>query len=323
MSTPAATEQSSGPMTVGQAAEQFEDLFEPKKATKEVAEDAETNRVLEGDEVPEPEAEQEVEEEGESEEEDQKTGPIEVDDDQTYKVNGRELTGKELKSEGLRQADYTRKTMELAEERKAAKAEFEAVRSEREHYKTVLGTLQQQAQQGGPTQAQMDQLLKENPQEWNTQRILQLDRQANAQRFAAEAERVAGLQQEEAEKGLQARLAEESAKLITAIPEWKDEKKAATEKAELIKFAGTLGYSPEEVGQVTDSRAIVLLRQAYQLSQLLAKRAALRPDPVVAPKTARPGPPATSQISSLTKAHQRLAKTGKLSDAAAVFERFI
>jgi len=324
MSTPAATSQDSGPMTLGQAAERFEDLFEPKKATKEVAEDAETNAALEGDDDPDPEAEQEDEEEDKPEETDSEDEQVKKPELHTVKVDGKEIQVplEELVKGYQREADYTRKTMSLAEQRKAAEAEFEAVRGEREQYRQTLGTLQQQIQQTEP-KIDWAKLQEENPGEWTRQRLLQIDRQTALQNIEAERQRIAGLQQEEADKGLQARLSEESTKLVAAIPEWKDEKKASAEKAELVKFAATLGFSPEEVANVTDHRAIVMLRRAYQHEQLIAKRAALKPDPVEVPKTAKPGPPATSQISQIQRAQQRLAKTGKVTDAARVIERFL
>lgn len=94
---------------------------EPNGATE--VEDAEP----EGEE-PEPEPEPDSEDEDSDDTQDGPQ-PIEVADDVKVTLSdGTELTGKELREGWLRQADYTRKTQELAEERRELDARFEQVR---------------------------------------------------------------------------------------------------------------------------------------------------------------------------------------------------
>jgi hypothetical protein len=318
-----ATEQSSGPMSVAQAAERFESLLEPEKATPEAKED-ETTPQPETEEELEPATEQEDAGDGESEDAEGTDKDVKQPVLHTVKVDGKEIQVPfdELVKGYQREADYTRKTMSLAEQRKAAESDHLAVRSEREHYASTLETLQKQIQQNEP-KIDWARLEAENPTEWTRQRLLALDRQTAVQNIEAERQRVAALQQAEEDKGIQARVADESTKLMAAIPEWKDEAKATAEKSELVKFAATIGYTSDEISQVLDHRAIVLLRKAYQFDQLSQKRATLKAEPVVTPKPAKPGPPAQSQVSQLTREKQRLAKTGKVADAAAIFERLL
>lgn len=81
---------------------------------------------------PEPEPVEELEEDPEAEPEEPPTpSEPELADDVKFKVGEDILTGKELKLGNLRQADYTRKTQELAEERK----QIEAVKEEIEEVK--------------------------------------------------------------------------------------------------------------------------------------------------------------------------------------------
>lgn len=325
MSTPAATSQDSGSMTVGQAAENyFEGLLEPEKA-KPVLAEAETNAALQGDDDPDPDPEQEDEEEEKPEEADPEDEPVKKPELHTVTIDGKEekVPLEELVKGYQRHSDYTRKTMDVAEQRKSVAAELQELRGEREHYKAVLGTLQKQAQESEP-KIDWDRLAVENPNEWTRLQVQQFKRQAEIQNIEAERQRVAARQQEDADKGFQEMLAENSVKLLEFIPEWRDEKVASSEKAALVEYAiSKRGYTREEVTNVSDPRAIRLLRGDWQHDQLLAKRANLKPDPAPVPKTAKPGPPATSQISQAQRAQQRLAKTGKVSDAAAVFERYI
>ncbi len=82
-------------------------------------EEAETDGEPEGE--PDVEDDAEVDEEGDAQEDDEGTevdGPVAVTDDATYRLaDGTEVSGAELKDGWLRQADYTRKTQELATQR--------------------------------------------------------------------------------------------------------------------------------------------------------------------------------------------------------------
>jgi hypothetical protein len=318
----AATSQDSGAMSVAQAAEAFERQFAPAKEKREASE---------GDK-PQPKAEEEAEADPEQEEE-AEAEPEEVEGPEdaekpvlhTVKVDGEELQVPldELVKGYQRTADYTRKTQALAEQRKAAESDHEAVRSERAHYSQMLGQLQQQIQQSEP-QIDWARLEVENPAEWTRQRVLQQDRLQARHNIAVEQQRVAGLTQAEQEQATHSRLAEEAQKLSAAIPEWKDEGVAKSEKAKLVAFAQERGYTADEIGQVLDSRAILLLRDAMRWQEVSQKRASLKPSVAATPKPAIPGSaPRTSAAANVKRAEERLARTGKVNDAAALFERFL
>lgn len=60
--------------------------------------------------------------------------PVTLDPSATYKIGDLELTGEEIKRGYLRQADYTKKTQALAEERKALAEKTKQVETELAHY---------------------------------------------------------------------------------------------------------------------------------------------------------------------------------------------
>lgn len=66
----------------------------------------------------------------------------ELDDDATFRVGDETLTGKDLKAQRLMQADYTRKTQALADEREAFETKRAAEADELEDIKHWLGSLQ-------------------------------------------------------------------------------------------------------------------------------------------------------------------------------------
>ena len=252
------------------------------------------------------------EEEGETEEEEQ---PQVF----TVKVDGKEVevTLDELQKGYSRTQDYTRKTQQIAEVRKQTEAELQEVRAEREQYAQLLGALQAQVQQAAQPQVDWDRLYQEDPIEWVRQREVMRENQEKAAAIQSEQQRLAQLSQQEQVQQRQALLAQEQEALVAAIPEWKDAKKAQAEKAMLVQFGQKVGFTPDELKSVIDHRAVVMLRKAALYDQMMSKRGQIKPVTNNGPRPAKPG--AAGRVSSNTeamRAQQRLAKTGRVDDAA-------
>ena len=251
-------------------------------------------------------------EEGDSEEEEQ---PQVF----TVKVDGKEVevTLDELQKGYSRTQDYTRKTQQIAEVRKQTEAELQEVRAEREQYAQLLGALQAQVQQAAQPQVDWDRLYQEDPIEWVRQREVMRENQEKAAAIQSEQQRLAQLSQQEQAKQREALLAQEQEALLAAIPEWKDSKKAQTEKAMLVQFGQKIGFTPDDLKNVVDHRAVVMLRKAALYDQMMSKRGQIKPVTNNGPRPAKPG--AAGRVSSNTeamRAQQRLAKTGRVDDAA-------
>ena len=252
------------------------------------------------------------EEEGDPEEEDQ---PQVF----TVKVDGKEVdvTLEELQKGYSRTQDYTRKTQQIAEVRKQTEAELQEVRAEREQYAQLLGALQAQVQQAAQPQVDWDRLYNEDPIEWVRQREVMRENQEKAAAIQSEQQRLAQLSQREQLQQREALLAQEQEALVAAIPEWKDAKKAQAEKAMLVQFGQKIGFTPDDLKNVVDHRAVVMLRKAALYDQMMSKRGQIKPVTNNGPRPAKPG--AAGRVSSNTeamRAQQRLAKTGRVDDAA-------
>ena len=252
------------------------------------------------------------EEEGETEEEEQ---PQVF----TVKVDGKEVevTLDELQKGYSRTQDYTRKTQQIAEVRKQTEAELQEVRAEREQYAQLLGALQAQVQQAAQPNIDWDRLYQEDPIEWVRQREVMRENQEKAAAIQSEQQRLAQLSQQEQAQQRQALLAQEQEALVAAIPEWKDAKKAQAEKAMLVQFGQKIGFTPDDLKNVVDHRAVVMLRKAALYDQMMSKRGQIKPVTNNGPRPAKPG--AAGRVSSNTeamRAQQRLAKTGRVDDAA-------
>ena len=237
----------------------------------------------------------------------------------TVKVDGKEVevSLEELQKGYSRTQDYTRKTQQIAEVRKHAEAELQAVRAEREQYAHLLGALEAQVQQATQPNIDWERLYQEDPIEWVRQREVMRENQEKSAAIQSEKQRLSQLSQQEQMQQHQMVLQHEQEALVAAIPEWKDSKKAAAEKAMLVQFGQKAGFSPDELKNVLDHRAVVLLRKAALYDQMVSKRGQIKPVTNNGPRPAKPG--AAGRVSNNTealRAQQRLAKTGRVDDAA-------
>ena len=244
----------------------------------------------------------------------------------TVKVDGKEVevTLEELQKGYSRTQDYTRKTQQIAEARKQTDAELQEVRAEREQYAQLLGALQAQVQQAAQPNIDWDRLYNEDPIEWVRQREVMRENQEKAAAIQSEQQRLAQLSQQEQTQHRQMLLAQEQEALVAAIPEWKDAKKAQAEKAMLVQFGQKVGFTPDELKSVIDHRAVVMLRKAALYDQMMSKRGNIRPAVNNGPKPAKPG--AAGRMDNTTdsrRSQQRLAKTGRVNDAASAIEHLL
>jgi len=317
------------PMNMADAASAISQMLAPEEGQAQVEE---TQPVEESEEETETAAsaedesgvedapeEEPAEEQSEDEEE-----PKEEEQPQTFtvKVDGKDVsvTLDELQKGYSRTQDYTRKTQQIAEVRKQVEAETQAVRAERAQYAQLLGALQAQLQATEP-QVDLDRLYNEDPIEWVRQKEILRERQEKAYAIQAEQQRLAQLSQQEQQQAMEQQLIAQKDALLAALPEWKDPKKAKAEKALVVETAKSVGFSEDDLKQVYDHRLVLLLRKAGLYDQMMSKRQGIKPVVSNGPRPAKPG--AAGRVSTTTestRAKQRLAKTGRIDDAASAIE---
>ena len=240
----------------------------------------------------------------------------------TVKVDGKEVsvTLDELQKGYSRTQDYTRKTQQIAEVRKQVEQETQAVRAEREQYAQLLGALQAQLQSSEP-QVDLERLYHEDPIEWVRQKEVMRERQEKLGAIQSEQQRLSQVSQYEQQRAMEAQLASQQEALLAALPDWKDPKKAKAEKALVVESAKAAGFTDEDLKSVYDHRLVLLLRKAALFDQMVSKRQGIKPVVNNGPRTAKPG--AAGRVSTTTesvRAKQRLAKSGRIDDAASAIE---
>lgn len=318
-------------LNVHEAASSFADLLDPIEVDtpaeqEEVVEEATESSEEEPTEELQDESEEVSEDEVEGEEEEAEE---EAPEPEKYivKVDGKELevTKDELLRGYQREADYTRKTQKLAEERRMVESEFQQVRVEREQYANILGQLEQKLRELSPAEPDWEQLEKQDPTEYARQWTNHQRRQQQQAAIYAEQARLMQLQQAEQTKAMQERLLDEANRVKELIPEWRSPDRAKEDGKALIEYGQKLGFSEQELGNVTDARALVALYKAWKFDQMMSKKPELQAKIKKAPRMATPGSANTvsPKGSELKSAKQRLASTGSVKDAAALFEKFI
>lgn len=254
--------------------------------------------------------------------------PAEEDQMVTIKVDGKdvEVPLSELKNGYQRQADYTRKTMEVAEQRKAAEAESTRAQDERQKYATNLQRMQSQLEVALQGQQNIDwqQLIDTDPQEYMRQRHLFEQRQAALQQNYAEQQHIAQINEAEQAKQRENHLMEQREQLLAKLPEWKDAAKAQAEQAQIRDYLINQGFPAQAVDTLADANMVITARKAMLFDQMVAKaKATAKKVEALPSKVEKPGLGANPNIDKRSSDFQRLSKTGSINDAANVFKNFV
>lgn len=308
-----ATEPNSGELSLDTAADAFHALLNgPEEVEPTVDTEIDPpKKPAEGDDK---EAEDNAQEEGDD-------API------TIEVDGKQvpLTKAQIAEaykNGLRQSDYTQKTMALAEQRKAAEAETLKAQQERQTYAQNLtksaaqleGALQEQAK------IDWDALLVQDPVEFIKQKHLEQKRQAELQKITQGLQQITEQTKSEQAAQHQAHLTAQQQELLAKLPEWKDEAKAKSEREALKSYLTEAGYDKSAIDNISDHKAVVLARKAMLYDQMMSKaQAAAKKVSNLPQRVERPGVSNEVNDDSRKAAMRRHSQEGTLDSLANAF----
>lgn len=298
---------------------------EPEEAQDEAEEtEAEEYSEEDEDEQSDPDEEDDTEEVIEQELPDDLTIKVKLDGEET------EVTLDELRKGYSRYSDYTRKTQALAEERKSFQSEAEAIRMERAQYAELLPVLKAQLEVQSEAEPDWDNLYNEDPIEaarlerhW---RKSHQERAAKLQAIEAEQKRVAEETANDQQRALSEFVQAERAKLPDVIPEWKDEGVMQSEAKELREWALNNGFSERDLSALVQASHVSILRKAMMFDKGQKKVEKVKAQPKKVARIVRPGSSGTqinTRSTDVKKASQRLARTGRIADAAALLDKLI
>lgn len=239
-----------------------------------------------------------------------------------------EVTLEELQQGYSRTKDYTKKTQALAETRKTVEAErarIEEAKQLRDTYSQRLQVIEQMLNQPADNE-NLSELRESDPIGYAIKVAERAEREKQLQAVQLERQRIAQQQQSEQQEQLKSHLAQETEKLKSSIPVFRDEVKADMARKEIKAFAKEVGFSDQELANVYDSRAVLVLYEAAQYRKLMKGKSVAAKKVNDAPKTLRSGasqPQGTSEQEAIKKQFQKLKQSGKKQDAAKLFEKFI
>ncbi len=253
------------------------------------------------------------------------------------KVDGKdvEVTLDELTAGYSREADYTRKTQALAEERRTwetqrdntLKGDKDAVAKEREQYKSVLNVWGQQLSEALGANTDWESLRQQNPGEWSAKMT---ERHAMMQRLQGIQQEQARLGQEETSKrdeANRANLALQAKVTLDLIPEWKVTDKYKVDMDGIAAYAQSLKFTNQDLLSIADGRIMKVMHDAARYHALMAKAGKVKQtvDTVAKARPLKPGS-APIQLGSQAKV-QKLAsdqaRRGDKRSTVALFEALL
>lgn len=226
--------------------------------------------------------------------------------------------------ESEQQATFTRRTQEIADERKGWEAERTAIATHREQYNQSLQQLMLIAVPEAEALSRVDwqTLAAQNPAEYVR---LSAQRDALRQRIGAvqaEIQRVQRDQIAELEKQRGPFLAEQQQRLMERVPEFADPAKRTQLAGELNTWLQREGFTATEIGQVVDHRLISLAVKAMRADQAdAARKTAEAKRANTAPAVQRPGTAAAQDDGAgkvVRDKIQRFGRTNSVRDAASL-----
>jgi len=301
-------------------------------------EDKDVEEAAQEQDAPTLEAEAEVEQEDDvvlEDDEDEDDGEYdedetdEVEDESapelyTVKVDGEEYEVElnELLNGYSRQQAYTKRSQELAEQRKAFEQEAAQTKAMRDAYAQQLELLQGQLQQTTLQEPDWKSLAGQYSAEDLFLMKAEFDQQKeNLAKVEMERQRIAQEQAKEQQVQMQEHLAKQRTEMLERIPSWQNEEVRNEERLEVIKYAQRrIGFSEEEIANASDARAIELLYKAWQWDKLKAKTPDAKKKARKAPKMAKAGQPKGKKEVASRQRRQALNKLDKLKNVDAAVE---
>lgn len=276
--------------------------------------DDQPGEVVDTDESDELEESAETEEEAEEEVADEESEEEEEGEpeDPEFEVEGAKVKLSELRAGYMKDADYRRKTSEVAETKRAVEGQRQEVQQQREYLAKqtapLLGLLREQLI---GSQQRLAQLANEDPAAWVSENQQFQQRAQMFDALLAENDRLAGQRKADQERDREEFLEGEKKILHEKRPEWKDAKVMGAEQAKIAQYLLDSGYAPEELKEL-DHRDILTALDAANWREHQKKVAGAKakqgqptpPERVVKPGAARVPP--TQQQRRIAEASKRL-----------------
>lgn len=239
----------------------------------------------------------------------------ELDDEDYLQLGDEHISFKDLREGHLRQADYTKKTQELAEQRKDFEAEKGTYQEGLQEVTQLRASLAQELEVfKGDAQNKLEKLDKldwkdlelHDPDEFVAKKLERADLREKLELAKADQEKLVQdqIKQNTDAFNAQKKLTHEVLSGENGIPGWADETKGNEIRQAMVEYAESIGFTKEELNYTLDPRLLKVLHTAA-----MASKAPAATPQSVAQKKNKPVP-------KVTKPGQRSRKTRKQSSLA-------
>ena len=328
--------ESGSDLTISEAASAFEGMLSaPEDSNEQPTEKEEDTQEAEVEETEEEDVEFEAEEADDNTEETEDESEIEdeevVEEEQTFTIKAageeKEVTLDELKKSYQLGSDYTKKTQEVAEQRKVIDQEAKAIieaRKVRDEYAQRLKSVEEFLVGSNESKENLAELKENDPIGYAVKVAEMTEKKEQLQLLQAEQQRIAQQQNSDRSANMQKYVEQEAQKLAQSLPEFSDNTKGEQVRNEIRNYGKKVGFTDEELSSVYDSRHVLVLHKAAQYDKLMAGKAGVKKKVANAPKMVKGGAKVKQSVTDKQKKlQQRLLQTGDARDAASIFENFM
>lgn len=231
------------------------------------------------------------------------------------------------------ESHFTKKSMELAEQRKAFEVEREQRLQEIQGRIVEVGTLVQTLEKniiGDFEKVDWIKLRAESPAEYAALKQDFAERQNNVQQLKAKGlSEIQRINKEQEGKFLEQRqkmLKEESERLMENIPEWREPAKKTAEHKELWDYLKGYNFSDDDINNVIDHRNLVIARKAMLYDKMKKGVTETSKKVVKLPTVLKPGslrPKQDADREKFATGLKNLKKSGHINDASKLIESML
>jgi len=221
----------------------------------------------------------------------------------------------------MRQQDYTRKTQEAAEQSRKADELHQYVQQEYgsriNQLDALAGSLYRELV---GDQQKLASLIESDPQEYLRQQAAMNQKAALLQQAQQAQQQFQAMQANQTEQHRAEQLARSEQQLLEALPSWRDPEKRTAEQKEVAQFLISTGYTPNDLNDLSDHRAVLIARKAMLWDKAQSARQKQVNAQTAPPKAVKPGTsnPTNVQQNQVQQAFAKFKKSGRDDDAVAL-----
>ena len=238
-----------------------------------------------------------------------------------------EVTEDDLIKSYQMEADYTKKSQKLAEDRKVVESNLSKIQESiavRNEYAQKLDQVSQVLNEEFNSDEDLEQLRENDPVSFAVKIAERTENQKKLNIINQERQKVMQEQQIAQQQHMQNTVANESKKLVELMPEFSDKVKGEQIKKDIRSYGLSNGFTEQEMSAVYDSRHVLMLNKAMKYDQIMKSKAGTVKKVSKAPKTVSKGKKISNSTAAIQqKQRARLKSSGSVEDAVSVFKNLI